>query len=256
MEIQLPADMPLSHRIIVVEDDPDLRIDLVDYLTLKGIVTLGAASAHHLWELLKLHRADLVLLDLGLPDQSGLEVAPLLRQQHPGMGIVMLTAFGSEADRVAGLDGGADAYLVKGASLEVIEATCRSVLRRLSRHDVHSERQAELNQGAARAQPDDWRLDVVSCTLTGPGGTGVELTLMEMSFLQRLMRTPGMTVSRTDLLAHMGKAETLNNLRNLDGCAARLRKKVEHDMEQALPLRSFYGQGYVFTGTCLVLQPA
>ncbi len=248
--------MPAHTRIIVVEDDPDLRIDLVDYLTLKGYVALGAASGQHLWDLLKVHAPDLVLLDIGLPDQSGLEVAPLLRQKHPGVGIVMLTAYGDEHMRVAGLDGGADAYLVKGASLEVIEATCRSVLRRLG---LQAQGQGQGQPPAPPQTPlgqEDWVLDVAQCSLAGPGRAGAELTLMEMAFLQRLMRTPGLTVSRTDLLTHMGKPETLNNLRNLDGCAARLRKKVEQDMGLALPLRSFYGQGYVFTGTCLVVQPA
>jgi DNA-binding response OmpR family regulator len=248
--------MPTSTRIIVVEDDPDLRIDLVDYLTLKGHVAMGAASAQHLWELLSMHTPDLVLLDIGLPDESGLEVAPRLRQTLPGVGIVMLTAFGDEGMRVAGLDGGADAYLVKGASLEVIDATCRSVLRRLS---PQAPRDAALQPSdtppKASATGNDWVLHAAHCTLKGPGDVGTELTVMEVSFLLRLMGSPGLTVSRTDLLNHMGKPETLNNLRNLDGCAARLRKKVEQDMGLALPLRSFYGQGYVFTGTCQVIQP-
>lgn len=246
--------MPSTTRIIVVEDDPDLRIDLVDYLTLKGYMAMGAASAQHLWGLLKQHTPDLVLLDIGLPDQSGLDLAPQLRQKFPGVGIVMLTAFSDEGMRVAGLDGGADAYLVKGASLEVIDATCRSVLRRLA---LQTQGALPVNLDAhARAKANDWALDVAHCALSGPGQTGVDLTVMEASFLQRLMRTPGLTVSRTELLTHMGKPETLNNLRNLDGCAARLRKKVEQDMGQALPLRSFYGQGYVFTGTCQIIQPA
>jgi two-component system, OmpR family, response regulator len=252
--------MPTITRIIVVEDDPDLRIDLVDYLTLKGYMAMGAASAQHLWNLLAMHAPDLVLLDIGLPDQSGLDVAPVLRQRFPAAGIVMLTAFGDEGMRVAGLDGGADAYLVKGASLEVIEATCRSVLRRLALQTpaAPSPPMPEPMGTSIRAslKANDWLLHVANCTLNGPGQTGVELTVMEVSFLQRLMRTPGLTVSRTELLSHMGKPETLNNLRNLDGCAARLRKKVEQDMGQALPLRSFYGQGYVFTGTCQIIQPA
>lgn len=246
--------MTHATRIIVVEDDPDLRIDLVDYLTLKGFLALGAASAQHLWDLLKHHSPHLVLLDIGLPDQSGLELAPLLRDQHPAVGIVMLTAFGEDSTRVAGLDGGADAYLVKGASLEVIEATCRSVLRRLA---LSWRPATSVPSGVADSLPkDDWVLDVARCMLTGPLAVATELTLMEMSFLQRLMRAPGVTVSRTELLTHMGKPESLNNLRNLDGCAARLRKKVEQDMGEALPLRSFYGQGYVFTGTCLLVQSA
>lgn len=247
--------MPATTRIIVVEDDPDLRIDLVDYLTLKGYVALGAASAQHLWSLLAMHVPDLVLLDIGLPDQSGLDVAPRMRQEFPAAGIVMLTAFGDEGMRVAGLDGGADAYLVKGASLEVIEATCRSVLRRLSLQSPTAPPTAPVHAPKHSGTRHDWVLHVAQCSLVGPDQAEVDLTVMEVSFLQCLMRTPGHAVNRTELLSHMGKPETLNNLRNLDGCAARLRRKVEQDMAQALPLRSFYGQGYVFTGTCQIIQP-
>lgn len=237
-----------AQPIIVVEDDPDLRCDLVDYLTLKALPACGAATAQQLWTLTATAPPQLVLLDIGLPDASGLDLARQLRRRHPQVGIVMLTAFGDDGTRVEGLEGGADAYLVKGVSLEVIEATCRSVMRRLKQ-------QAGVPQDApAPAMPrvdssDLWRLSVERCLLSLGDGQA-SLTLTEVSFLQRLMQTPGVVVSRSDLLAHMGKTDSLNHLRNLDGCAARLRRKIDQELAQALPLRSHYGQGYVFTGPC------
>ena len=237
-----------AQPIIVIEDDPDLRCDLVDYLTLKALPACGAATAQQLWALTASAPPQLVVLDIGLPDASGLDLARQLRQRHPQVGIVMLTAFGDDSTRVEGLEGGADAYLVKGVSLEVIEATCRSVMRRLNLQ-AGLPHAAQVSDTPSTESTMPWRLHLEPAVLT-LGDGHVSLTLTEVSFLQRLMQTPGCAVSRTELLAHMGKADTLNNLRNLDGCAARLRRKVDLELAQALPLRSHYGLGYVFSGAC------
>ncbi len=242
--------MSQVHPIIVVEDDPDLRCDLVDYLNLKHLPASGVATAQGFWTLTASQPPQLVLMDIGLPDASGLAVARQLRQRHPQVGIVMLTSFGDDSTRVDGLEGGADAYLVKGVSLEVIEATCRSVMRRLNLQ-AGVPQAAQAPAALPPESSDPWHLNVERGELRlGRGLVG--LTLTEVSFLQRLMQTPGGVVSRTELLAHMGKADTLNNLRNLDGCVARLRRKVDQELAQTMPVRSHYGQGYVFTGACQV----
>jgi two-component system, OmpR family, response regulator len=258
--------MPRNACLIVVEDDPDLRGDLVDYLNLRGFTALGAATAGHLFDLLAVRKATLVLLDVGLPDQSGLEVIPKLRLHHPEVGIVMLTAYGDAQTRVSSLDSGADAYLVKGASLEVIEATCMALLRRLEHaHTLPSAATqaaegpstdpvpwAAATEGSTQAQPV-WRLDTLTGQLRAPQGEMLQLTLMERNFLAQLMEQPGQIVTRQEILAALGRSETLSNLRNLDGCAARLRRKVEQELGQALPVRSSYGQGYAFTSWSQVL---
>lgn len=246
--------MPNNACILVVEDDPDLRGDLVDYLNLRGFTALGAATAQHLRDLLLVRQPALVLLDIGLPDQSGLELVPWLRQHHPGVGVVMLTAYGDAGTRVASLDSGADTYLVKGASLEVIEATCLALLRRLVAPVPVS-----LAAGAVAGAPEDddaevWSLQIVPGVLRGPAGLTLTLTLMEQNFLLQLMEVPTQVVSRKAILAALDRPDTLSNLRNLDGCVARLRRKVEQDMGQSLPVRSSYGQGYAFTGRAQVLR--
>lgn len=254
-------------HIIVVEDDPDLRGDLVDYLNLRGFTALGAATAGHFLDLLAVREADLVLLDVGLPDQSGLDLIPKLRQRHPLVGIVMLTAYGDAQTRVSSLDRGADAYLVKGASLEVIEATCMALLRRLRQAQVKPPTMESVDApslaqpvnalgvspvGADQA-PSVWVLDTLGGQLRTPLGTQLQLTLMERDFLAQLMTQPGHIVPRQDILTALGRAETLSNLRNLDGCAARLRRKVEQELGLLLPVRSSYGQGYAFTGRADIL---
>lgn len=247
--------MPQNACIIVVEDDPDLRGDLVDYLNLQGFTALGAATGAHLLDLLAVRKADLVLLDVGLPDQSGLDLIPQVRQHHPETGIVMLTAYGDAPTRVASLETGADAYLVKGTSLEVIEATCMALLRRLRRPPS-----APLETAAATTSsrpptnaPAPWLLDTLSGQLLSPLGHALELTLMERNFLVQLMAGPGHIVTRQAILEAMGRSETLSNLRNLDGCAARLRRKAEEELGQPLPVRSSYGQGYAFIGPARIV---
>ena len=248
--------------IAVVEDDHALRTDLVDFLQLRGFGVAGAASAAQLWKLLTERTVNLVLLDIGLPDQSGLSIAAQLSAQHPHTGIVMLTAFSEDTMRLDGLARGADAYLVKNTSLEVIEATCRSVLRRLaataappaslapSARTMPAEASAQIVAAPTPdcRSPDTWELRPAQCALVGPNGRSTPLTVMEFGFLQAVMATPGQPLGRTDLLAALDKPDTVSNRRNLDGCAARLRRKVSQTLGCELPLRSFYARGYVFTG--------
>lgn len=234
-------------RIAVVEDDQRLRDDLVAYFDWRGARTAGAASAEAFWAAFDAATPpDLAVLDLGLPGESGLFLAARLRQRAPGTGIVMLTAFGADADRIAGLDQGADVYLVKGRSLEVLEANCRSVLRRVAA------------QAPARLLPDTgptgaaWRLDLLQARLHTPSGQGVRLTHLEQIFLAAVMQAPGVAVPRGELLARMGRPDTLEQLRGLDGCAARLRRKVQALCGDELPLRSYYGHGYAFGAAAAV----
>lgn len=244
---------------IVVEDDPALRADLVDYLNFKGFQTFGAASARHLKELVTTRTPNLVLLDIGLPDQSGLTLLPWLRQQFPRAGIVMLTSFSDAESRISSLDDGADAYLVKGASLEVIEATCRALMRRLppSARQAVAADAVPAQPGPVQAQPalgHAWHLSVVHCQLISPDGQTLPLTLTEMTFMRQLMSEPGNIISRQAILSATGRPDTLNNLRNLDGAVARLRRKVEQDLAQPLPVRASYGQGYTFTGQAHIVR--
>lgn len=231
-------------QIVVVEDDHRLREDLTAFFSWRGATTSGCASAEAFWAGLDATSPpDLALLDLGLPGESGLAMAARLRQALPDTGIVMLTAFGTDADRIAGLDQGADAYLVKGQSLQVLEATCRSVLRRLARL-AHARAARAATQAHEPVRP--WSLDVLQARLRMPSGHEVRLTHLEQIFLAALMHEPGVAVSRTELLARMGRPESLEQLRNLDGCAARLRRKLQELGAEELPVRSYYGHGYAF----------
>lgn len=229
-------------RIAVVEDDPGLCADLVEYLQLRGIAARGFESAEDFFRAWPEERFDLLLLDIALPGASGLELARRVRETDT-VGIIMLTALDAASDHVAGLDAGADAYLSKQSPLEVIEATCHSVLRRLG--------MSGATQPPVK-RTDRWLLDNKQWSLTAPDGTAVALTHTEVIFLAALFDKPGEAVERNKLLALLGKQDTLSNQRNLDNAASRLRRKVQQACDIELPVRPSYGRGYTFSGKCEV----
>lgn len=178
----------------------------------------------------------LLLLDVALPGASGLEIAQRVRAQNSKVGIIMLTALDANADQVQGLNLGADIYLSKRSSLDVIEAACHSVLRRLG----HVQQAIEY--------PSSWILFVSSWKLQMPNGASLTLTQTEAILLTALFGKSGQAISREALLLHLDKPETLSNLRNLDNTVSRLRRKVQTACGVELPMRSGYGRGYTFVG--------
>jgi DNA-binding response OmpR family regulator len=239
--------MTPSASIAVVEDDAILRDDLVEFLGRRGFEAQGFENAAALYRGIAGNSFHLALLDILLPGgDSGLDIARWLRANQPDVGVVMLTSLSTSQDQVKGLEVGADAYLAKNAALEVIEATCRSVLRRLVGVDV---------QVTAASAPG-WGLDPYTRTLHPPQGETIELTHGEAMFLLPLLRSRGTPVSREQLLEQMDKPSSLSNLRNLDSRAQRLRKKVVAACGIELPLKPSYGAGYLFAGNGVLLDRA
>jgi len=224
----------------VIEDDPRLCADLVEYLQLRGNTATGFESAEAFFRIWPSESFDLLLLDIGLPGASGLAVARRVREQD-STGIVMLTARDAASDQVTGLAAGADAYLSKQSPLELIEATCQSVLRRLEMAGADTNNSLPLEK---------WLLDNKQWLLTTPNGVEVMLTHTEAIFLAALFSNRGEAVKREKLLVRLGKPDTLSNLRNLDNAASRLRRKVQKACGIGLPVRSSYGKGYTFGGEC------
>ncbi len=240
--------LPSPSLVAVVEDDPGLCADLVEFLQLRGFAARGFQSAEAFYQAWPVVRFDLLLLDVSLPGDSGLEVARRVREKDAA-GIVMLTALDADSDQVAGLGAGADAYLSKRSSLEVIGAACRSVLRRLNMA------KAARTPGTAQAAPTPptlWRLRSQQWKLEAPNGGVIDLTHAELIFLSALFAKPGEAIEREQLLVLLGKQDTLSNLRNLDNSASRLRRKVQQACGMELPVRPSYGKGYTFGGQCEV----
>ncbi|WP_426701626.1 response regulator transcription factor [Rhodanobacter sp. Col0626] len=235
------------YLVAVVEDNPGLLADLVEFLDLRGFAVSGFGDAEAFFEAWPATCFDLLLLDVALPGVSGLEIAQRVRAQDVtgiggATGVVMLTALDANDDHVLGLNAGADIYLSKRSSLEVIEAACHSVLRRLDRPDAHN----------SSSVGELWRLHARHWQLHAPNGTALDLTHTEAVLLFSLCEKPGKSVTREALLLRLGKQETLSSLRNLDNTASRLRRKVQAVCGMELPVRPSYGKGYTFTGYCEV----
>lgn len=222
--------------IVVIDDDARLRDDLVDYLLADGYQAMGFASYEQFLPLAERLQPALVVLDLGLPGLDGMDVCPLLRQRWPRVGVVMLTSRSEVTQHYDGLRAGADAYLVKTASLALVEATVASVLRRLPA------------PAPVLPQPVPvWTLDVDGLQICTPTGNRVALTVNEFKLVQALLQAQGQCVPRTELLALAGKSDTPVARRNLDAVISRIRAKVRASAHADLPIRAGYATGYAFS---------
>lgn len=218
-------------RVLLVEDERDLREEVVAALNDLGFQSEGCADASQLYS--KLAHApdpwDIVVLDIGLPDEDGLTVARTLRRDT-NLGIVMFTARGEVSQRVMGLEGGADAYMVKPVDLRELAATLRGVARRLT-----------------PAKPPCWRLEDNDWFLSAPNSKTVELTAPERTCLGLLLSRAGVEVSREALVTALaGKAVAAYDPHRLDMLVHRLRAKVSAATGLTLPVKAVRGAGYVF----------
>ncbi len=228
--------------ILVVEDEPSLRADLVDYLTLKGLQARGVGNGAAFRNAVATDPPRIVILDVGLPDADGFELAEEIRRTGD-FGIIMLTALAEPEDRIRGFEAGADIYLMKQATLREIEAAVLSLARRLS---------AAPGQGAEPPERQDaWALDRQDWRLTAPGGRATRLTATEFAFLDLVLRHAGEPISRDELVRQIARPIQHWDSRHLDSIVSRLRRKVQTDCGRALPVKMIYGRGYAFTAPVL-----
>ncbi len=232
-------------NIAVVEDEPDLREEICEFLTLSGMTACGMGSGEELDDHLDARACDVVVLDINLPGEDGFRIAHRLGARD-GLGVVMVTSRAALEDRVHGLKTGADAYLVKPVDLQELVATVESVCRRTKRDAPAAPSSPTPQTPSADRHAGEWHLRRLGWELAGPNGRSVALTAAEHDFLARLLAAPGRPVSRADLLgAHPPVPE--GDLRKLDAVVRRLRRKVEDEIGFPLPVRAAHGIGYTAT---------
>ena len=236
--------MEPKHHIAVVDDEPDLRSSVAEYLQLQGYTVSQAGGGPQLRAMLASEPIDLVLLDLRMPDEDGLTVLRGVRE-HFGVPVIMVTAMGDPIDRIVGLEVGADDYVVKPFEFRELLARIRTVLRRASVPPVPTAADA-AEQPAERTRIGCCTLDLSARRLFGPDGKDVPLTAMEFDLLRVLVSHPNRVLSRDQLLdlAHHDSWEPFD--RSVDIRVARLRKKVEHDPAKPEAIRTVRGTGYMF----------
>ncbi|MBP2231466.1 DNA-binding response OmpR family regulator [Azospirillum agricola] len=235
-------------RIIVVEDEADLRDDLVEYLDRCGFEVRGASSGVELDGLLESHGADVIVLDINLPDEDGFSVARRVRAASQAA-IIMLTARSSLIDRVIGLELGADVYLVKPVDFREIEAQIKALVRRIQKGAAPVAVSASAPGLASVAETKkSWQFDDVEWRIQPPEGPAVPLTATEYKFLALLVVAPGEPVSRQDISIALTGRDWDPYSRSIDSLVRRLRIKVEERTGCALPVQAVHGVGYAFVG--------
>jgi DNA-binding response OmpR family regulator len=229
---------PQRPSILLVEDESAITEPLAEALDREGFDATVAGTVHAALESSRSSMPDLVLLDIGLPDGSGLDVCRELRRESQ-VPIIMLTARGSEADRVAGLELGADDYVVKPFSAREVTARVRAVLRRA--HPSPGDGAAEeLEIGGITLDPA--RHEVML------DGEPLELSRKEFDLLQTLMVEAGSVVTRDSLIERVWDMNWFGSTKTLDVHISGLRKKLGDDPKKPRYIHTVRGIGFRFTG--------
>jgi two-component system, OmpR family, response regulator RegX3 len=228
--------MPGRRTILMVEDEESITVPLSEALAREGFDTEVARSVAEALELAG--RADLVLLDVMLPDGSGYDVCRELRRESR-VPIIMLTARGEETDRIVGLELGADDYIVKPFSAREVAARIRAVLRRAG-DAAAAQQDGPLVVGELRLEPGRR-----SATLAGEE---LELTRKEFELLELLMREAGSVITRERLIDEVWDVNWFGSTKTLDVHVSGLRRKLGDDPGAPRFLHTVRGVGFRFSG--------
>jgi DNA-binding response OmpR family regulator len=233
---------PRQARLLVVDDDQQIVALLRRYLSGHGFEVTAVGNGAGMLELLAAGAIDLVLLDLGLPGEDGLELTRHLREHWHGP-VIIVTGRVDSVDRIVGLELGADDYVTKPFELRELLARIRSVLRR------YGERPRRGMPRPVAYRFAGYRLEVDSRTLTAPSGQSVPLTSGEYGLLQVLVTHANRVLSRDELMNHLYGRDAGPYDRAVDVQIGRLRRKIEPDPAAPVLIKSVRGAGYIFSDT-------
>jgi two-component system OmpR family response regulator len=235
-------------RILVVDDEPEICAILRSGLEREGYAVLEAGNEAALMHCLKTTPIDLITLDLDLGGADGLRLAREIRMQR-NVPIIMVTGKGAPVDRVAGLEQGADDYIVKPFHIQEILLRVRSVMRRYELESTSSHHDKVVGAPNGRYKFDDYVLDIQRRELKTATAETINLTNVEFELLVIFVRRPGRILSRDELTQLLTGRDWSPEDRMIDGHVARLRRKIDSQGEAPRLIKSVRGVGYVFTGT-------
>lgn len=229
-----------TYHILVVDDHREIRDLLSKYLTKMGLRVSVAENGRTMRQILTEAAIDLTILDVMLPDESGLDLCRELRDKN--IPVIMLTAVTEEADRIVGLEMGADDYVCKPFSPRELLARIKVVLRR-----ANVDRTSDNRLSGKTVQFDKWRFDLTRRELTGPDNVSLALSSAEFRLLEIFVERPGQILNRDKLLdLSVGRsAEPFD--RSIDNMISRLRKKIEDDPKYPKIIKTVWGEGYSLT---------
>lgn len=236
-------------RIIIVEDERDFRESMEEYLVLAGFDVTSTASALEFYQCISRQQFPLVILDIGLPDQSGLVLAEYIRK-NSDMRIVMLTAQSSLESKLNAYRSGADLYLVKPIDFAELVASLNSILGRLDENGSVNAEQNQTQPSPAN-ESEHWKLVRSDYSLFTPEGNNTSLTSKEFDLLEKLASSPNMVVERQELLKNLGYENDELGNRALDALIHRLRRKKD-ELNHRLPVKTVHGSGYSFSAPIVI----
>jgi two-component system alkaline phosphatase synthesis response regulator PhoP len=224
--------------ILVVDDEPKIIQLVQDYLERANFLVISALDGKKALALARSSQPDLVVLDLGLPEMDGLDVTRELRK-FSNVPIIMLTARSDEADKLIGLELGADDYLTKPFSPKELVARVRVIFRRMETMTAQSSLEEFIHVA-------NLTLDLSRMRLTARGRQIEELTPTEFELLTTLARQPGRIFTRAQLLDAVHGVAFESYERAIDAHIKNIRRKIELDPRQPTYILTVYGVGYKF----------
>ncbi len=224
--------MDAKQTILVVEDEPQLALGLKDALEFEGFQVVTCSTGREGVTLAKSERPHAVLLDLMLPDINGYQVCQEIRRSDPVVPILMLTAKSQEADKIRGLDAGADDYVTKPFSVGELVARIRAIFRRTQR----GSEQQSFTIGESQVN--------LSAHTLQRGSAVESLSFYEVELLRLLHERAGQPVSRDEILNKIWGLEATPSNRTIDNFIVKLRRKLERHPDRPEHILTVYGFGY------------
>ncbi|TAL38793.1 MAG: response regulator transcription factor [Alphaproteobacteria bacterium] len=231
--------------VLTVDDDENLQVVMRQYLEQNGYQFISALNGAELMSKLDLAHPDIILLDLGLPDQDGLSLLTAIRSKCRAP-VIVVSGKNETADRIVGLEMGADDYLTKPFEMRELSARIKAVLRRSA--GAEKQPAGEAENKAKRLAFSGWVLDRLQYQLFDKDGMPADLTSGEFKLLEALVVAPNRVLSREQLfeLTRQGEFDVYDRV--IDIQIARIRKKLSDDPQNPSLIKTVRGVGYMFCG--------
>jgi two-component system OmpR family response regulator len=241
-------------RILIVDDDDDMRAMLTAWLQRNGMAVVGAADGTGARAAVEGRRIDLILLDVMLGDESGITICQRLRQEND-VPVIIVSALASDDHRMAGYRAGADDYIAKPFNPDLLLARIRAVLRRGRRASSLNYRRVK-----GRYRFEGWTFDAAREDLTGADGVHVALSTRETRLLSILLANPQIPLTREEIAAELDPDRAPDAVlesaegRAIDVLVARLRAKISPHADAPQLIRTQRGTGYMLAAQVTVLE--
>ena len=223
-------------KVLIVEDDENIRNGLCEIFEGEGFETLGAGNGKAGLKLFETEAPDFACLDIMLPGMNGYDICREIRKQNSQIPVIFISAKSEEIDRVLGLELGADDYIMKPFGIREVSARIRAVARRCLQQKPADDRKGPFTIGDLEVHPDELR-----CSR---GDEQIDLSLRDVKLLEIFHQNPGKVLDRHALFCHAWGLNHLPNSRTLDQHISQLRKRIEHDPKNPAIIQTVHGIGY------------